>query len=278
MNIYKVINNNVLSAYDEYNREIVIMGKGIGFKAKPGDLIDESKIEKVFCIENRALSTQFQEMISNMPLEHMQISVDIISYAKNECGMKLNQSIYLALTDHINFAIERYKKGVQLPNGLLNEVRQLYHREYLVGEYALRLLAERLDIYFAEDEAGFIALHFLNAEYDTDIKEVHTLTNMIQSGIDIAKEEYGEAFNTASIHYERFIAHLKFFARRVYRQELLQEEEPDLVTLISRKYPREYACGCKIVGCIEKEYGCNVMEEEAVYLAIHLHRIVTDRL
>ena len=52
MVIQKVINNNVISAYDVNQQEIVIMGKGIGFKAHTGELIDESKIEKVFRIEN----------------------------------------------------------------------------------------------------------------------------------------------------------------------------------------------------------------------------------
>ena len=32
MIINKVINNNVLSTHDENNREIVLMGKGIGFQ------------------------------------------------------------------------------------------------------------------------------------------------------------------------------------------------------------------------------------------------------
>lgn len=275
MKIYKVINNNVLSAYDDQNQEIVIMGRGIGFKAKPGDVIDESKIEKVFLIENSTLSRQFQEMISNMPLEHMQISADIISYAKNECGMKLNQSIYIALTDHINFAIERYRKGVQLPNALLREIRQFYNQEYLVGEYALRLVGERLDIHFSEDEAGFIALHFLNAEYDKDIKEIYTITDMIQNGIEVVKNEFGDAMDETSSHYERFIAHLKFFARRFCRQELLAADEPELVELIAKKYPREYACGLKMVAYTEGEYGSEVMKEEAAYMAIHIRRIIT---
>lgn len=113
MKISKVINNNVLSAFDENGQEVVLMGRGLGFKAKTGDDIDESRVQKVFCIENSALSRQFQEMISNIPMEHMQISADIISYAKNECGMELNQSIYVALTDHINFAIDDTGMGLR---------------------------------------------------------------------------------------------------------------------------------------------------------------------
>lgn len=274
MNIYKVINNNVLSAYDEQKQEVVIMGRGIGFKAKPGDRIDESKIEKIFCIENRTLSRQFQELLSNMPLEHMQISADIIAYAKNECEMKLNQSIYVALTDHINVAIERYRQGIKLTNALLWEIRQFYNQEYLVGVYALRLLDERLDIHFSEDEAGFIALHFVNAEYDTNIHDTYAITNMLQKSLEIIKQDFDMEFDETSMHYERFITHLKFFAKRLYHKELLKDEEAELADIIEQKYPTEYACGRKIADYIEQEYGGTVTREEIMYLAIHIRRVL----
>lgn len=274
MQIHKVINNNVLSSYNRKNQEIVIMGKGIGFKAKAGDTVDESKIEKIFCIENGVLSKEFEELIANIPLEHMQISVDIISYAKNECGLKLNQSIYIALTDHINYAIERYRQGMQLPNGLLAEIRQFYHKEYLVGEYALRLLGERLDVHFLEDEAGFIALHFLNAEYDTDIRGIHMIADIIQQCRNILKDEFGEKIDVSTIHYERFLTHLKFFAHRYCQKQPLRSEDKELIELIQKKYTREFACGYKMVSFIEKDYGTESVQEEAVCMAIHIRRIL----
>lgn len=274
MKISKVINNNVLSAFDDKEQEIVIMGRGIGFKAKAGDTIDESKIEKVFHIENSTLSRQFQELISNMPLEHMQISADIISYAKNECDMKLNQSIYVALTDHINFAIDRYRQGLQLPNALLSEIRQFYRREYLVGEYALRILAERLDVHFSEDEAGFIALHFVNAVFDTTTHDVYAITDILQNSLAIVKEEFGAQVNPHSMHYERFMAHLKFLARRIASGELLTDEDTEMTAAISGKYPREYACSRKIIEYIEQRYHTKLTSDEQLYLAIHIRRVI----
>ena len=165
MVIQKVINNNVISAYDENQQEVVIMGKGIGFKAHTGDAIDESMVEKVFRIENEKLSRQFQEILENIPLEHMQLTSDIITYAKKNLNVQLNQSIYITLTDHINFAIQRQAQGIQLKNALLWETKKFYHQEYLMGKYAIDLLNEKLGTKFSEDEAGFIALHFVNAEY-----------------------------------------------------------------------------------------------------------------
>lgn len=60
MVIQKVINNNVISAYDENQQEVVIMGKGIGFKAHTGDAIDESRVEKVFRMRTRSFPGSFR--------------------------------------------------------------------------------------------------------------------------------------------------------------------------------------------------------------------------
>ena len=242
MVIQKVINNNVISAYDENQQEVVIMGKGIGFKAHTGDAIDESRVEKVFRIENEKLSRQFQEILENIPLEHMQLTSDIITYAKKNLNVQLNQSIYITLTDHINFAIQRQAQGIQLKNALLWEIKKFYHQEYLMGKYAINLLNEKLGTKFSEDEAGFIALHFVNAEYDTTINDTFAMTNMIQGILELVKQEMGIEFDEESLHYERFVTHLKFLAQRLYRHELLKDEEIEFAKLMENKYPGEYEC------------------------------------
>ena len=273
MVIQKVINNNVISAYDVNQQEIVIMGKGIGFKAHTGELIDESKIEKVFRIENEKLSRQFQELLENIPLEHMQLTSDIISYAIKNLNVQLNQNIYITLTDHINFAIQRQSQGIQLKNALLWETKRFYHQEYLMGKYAVDLLNEKLGTEFTEDEAGFIALHFVNAEYNTTINDTFEMTNMIQKILELVRLEMGIEFDEESLHYERFITHLKFLVQRLYRHELLKDEEIEFARMMENKYPKEYECSKHIAEYIEKEYGSRIASEEIMFLAIHIKRV-----
>ena len=273
MVIQKVINNNVISAYDVNQQEIVIMGKGIGFKAHTGELIDESKIEKVFRIENEKLSRQFQELLENITLEHMQLTIDIISYAIKNLNVQLNQNIYITLTDHINFAIQRQSQGIQLKNALLWETKRFYHQEYLMGKYAVDLLNEKLGTEFTEDEAGFIALHFVNAEYNTTINDTFEMTNMIQKILELVRLEMGIEFDEESLHYERFITHLKFLVQRLYRHELLKDEEIEFARMMENKYPKEYECSKHIAEYIEKEYGSEIASEEIMFLAIHIKRV-----
>lgn len=48
MKVFKSINNNIVSAYDDDGKEVIVFGKGIGFKAKEGDTVITDKIEKSF--------------------------------------------------------------------------------------------------------------------------------------------------------------------------------------------------------------------------------------
>lgn len=273
MIVEKIINNNIVSAFDENGTEVVVMGRGLGFGKKPGSEVPEEQIEKVFRIKSQSLAEQFKELLATMPLEHAQISNDIISYAKNTLNLKLNQSIYVTLTDHINFAIERYRQGIKPENALLWEIKRFYSQEYELGEYAIRLIRERLDIYLPEDEAGFVALHFVNAEYGTDIRDALAFPNMMKDILDIVKSELKVELDEKSLHYERFVTHVKFLLQRVYRKELLPNEEEELAYMMRNKYPIEYQCSRKIIRYVEQETKSKISGEEIMYLAIHIRRV-----
>lgn len=273
MVIEKVINNNIVSAYDDTGKEVVIMGRGIGFGTKPGRGVVDKKIEKIFRIKSQSVAEQLKELLANMPLEHAQISNDIISHAKEHLKLKLNQSIYVTLTDHINFAIERLAQGIKLKNALLWEIKRFYPQEYELGKFAVDMIRKRLHMVLPEDEAGFIALHFVNAEYGTDIREASNFPNLMKGILDIVKRELGIEFDENSLHFERFVTHVKFLLQRVYRKELLPNEESELANMMMNKYSREYACSTKVAQYIDKETGSKISGEEIMYLSIHIRRV-----
>ena len=69
MVIDKIINNNIVSAFDEKGLEVVIMGRGIGFQMKRGQEVPAEKIEKVFRIKSQSIAEQLKELLAKMPLE-----------------------------------------------------------------------------------------------------------------------------------------------------------------------------------------------------------------
>ena len=273
--IEKVINNNIISAYEKSGAEVIVMGRGIGFKKKQGEVVPADQISKIFRIKSRTLAEQFKELLANMPLERVRISDEIISHAKDHLKLKLNQSIYVTLTDHINFAIERVSQGIEPQNALLWEIKRFYPQEFQLGIYALELIHDRLGILLPEDEAGFIALHFVNAEYGTDIRDAVKFPDQMQAIVDIVEHDLGILLDESSLHYERFVTHIKFLIQRIYRKELLSSEDRELSLMMQRKYPREYQCSVKVAEYIMQATGSRLSEEEIMYLSVHIRRVST---
>lgn len=124
--VKKVLNNNVVSASHGFN-EVVVTGLGIGFNAKPKDVIDESKIEKIFELRREdyykmvELATEIDEDIFNA-------SYNLIQQIDTKHKFELDAHAYMVMIDHINFAIERHKTNQNIHNFLVTEMKILYPR------------------------------------------------------------------------------------------------------------------------------------------------------
>ena len=163
MKIAKILNNNVVVVQDERGREQVVMGRGLAFQKRVGEALDTALIEKVFALQSDELVQRLGELLSQIPLEVMTTCDRIIGLAAQRLG-KLQESLYITLTDHCYFAIERQKKGLAIKNVLLWDIKRLYPKEFELGQEARAIIAKRLNVELAEDEAGFIALHLVTAQ------------------------------------------------------------------------------------------------------------------
>ena len=273
MIIEKIINNNIVLTHDHKNREIIAMGKGIGFGRKKGDVISEKEIEKIFKIKENELLLKFQDMIADIPLEIVRLTDDIISYAIDVEKLKLSQSIYITLVDHINFSIERFKEDMTPENALMWEIKRFYPQEYAIGLHTLRLIQDRMELSLPDSEAGFIALHFVNAQSSTHMKETLSLPHIMRDIMDIVKSELNVELNENSIHYERFLTHVKFLIQRLYKHEMLHDDDTVFEDMMKEKYPKEFACGKKVARYIENETHSKITRMEMTYLAIHIKRV-----
>ena len=274
MQIAKVLNNNVVVVLDEHRREQVVMGRGLAFQKRPGDVLDDSKIEKVFALQSDELVGRLGELLSQIPLEVMTTCDRIIDLARGRLG-KLQESLYITLTDHCHFAIERQKKGIALRNVLLWEIKRLYPKEFALGQEARAIIAKRLGVELAEDEAGFIALHLANAQMDEDVMHnMYEITRIMQEVGNIVKYYFHVDFDEDDVYYYRFITHLKFFAKRLIERRTYEDEGDDLLEVIRNKYQDTYRCVEKITQFIMKKYEYRLSREEQLYLTIHIERVI----
>ena len=274
MEIYKILNNNVIVSKNEHDKEIIAMGKGIAFKKKVGEHIEDELIDKVYTLSDE-VSSKFQELAAEIPVEHMKISDDIIKYVKLKLGKKLNDSIYLSLCDHISTAILRHEEGVDVKNVLLWDIKKFYKDEFEIGKHGLEMIKEKLNVQLNEDEAGFIALHIVNAEMDEKLETIYEVTKVMQEILNIVKYFFHIDFDEDSVYFYRFITDLKFFAHRLITKSSYQDEQSDdLLELIKIKYKNAYACCLKIKQFLKTNYAYDLSQEETLYLTIHIARVV----
>ncbi|MER3123887.1 BglG family transcription antiterminator LicT [Bacillus pumilus] len=274
MIISKVINNNVVSAYDDEQHELVIMGRGIAFQKKSGDPIDEERIEKVFSIQNKDISEKFKTLLYDIPIEYMQVCEAIIDHARTTLNKNLNDSIYVTLTDHITFAIERHQKGMDIKNALLWEIKRLYKEEFMCGVEAIRIIQDKLNIHLPEDEAGFIAMHIVNAELNEEMPNVIQITKLIQDILNIVKYHFQIDLDEESLNYFRFVTHLKFFGQRLFNETQMENQNEFLYEVVKEKNTAAFQCAEKINDYVQKEHNRSLIEDEMLYLTLHIDRVI----
>lgn len=272
MKVSKILNNNLVLSRNAENEEIIVKGLGIGFHAKRGDAIDESLVEKIFYPENHQNSIQIQQYLLSIPEEYLDFVQKFVDQVKKEePDLRLNNSIYLSLSDHIMGTVERFGNGISLKNVLLLDIQQLYRKEYEYGLKMVEAANRKFEIQLPADEAGFIALHFVNAEegqQNNDNYQIAMIVNQVQ---EIVKTYFSDiTFNESSLYYQRFLTHLKYFAQRYLHKELQYDEDENLFQIIQEQCREAYGCVKLIYLMMEEKYHYALSKEEMMYLSIHI--------
>jgi len=276
LKIEKILNNNAAVILNKKGQEVVVMGRGIAFRKKVGDIIDRTAVNKVFTLNGNEMNDRFQEMLRDMPLEHMLASEKIISMAKNTLRAHLNNNIFITLSDHISTAIDRYEQDIPLHNPMLWDIKQFYPNEYALGEKALSIIKDECGTQLTEDEAGFIALHFVDAQLGENMTNINQITQLIHEIINIVKYHFKLNLPPDSLAYFRFINHLKFFAQRMFGKRDYDEEDSSHLSVMIKQQEEAYNCALLVTNFIHKKYDYRLSDTEMIYMIVHIARIVKE--
>lgn len=275
--IKKVYNNNVILAFENSSKkEVILTGCGIGFGKKPNDTVDDSKIEKKFVIQDNNFESKVNKLASEIPEEVFAVSSAIIEYAEKNLNTILDEYIYISLTDHIYFALKRYKENLPIKNELLYELRRIHKKEYEIGKWAIEYINKTFNVNFLIDEAGFIAMHIINANYREPTNKSCLIMNIINQILDIIKNYYSIEFIEDEINFDRLLTHLKFFAKRLIdKTESIDTNNNGLLEIVKVQYKESYDCVKQIKSFIEENYTYKVNDDEVLYLILHINRVIS---
>lgn len=272
LTISKNLNNNVVIADHSDYGEVVVIGKGIGFNRKTGDVIDEASAEKLFVLKNEKEQENYIKLLPFVESNLHEVFISAIELIKKRANAELNEHIHVALTDHLMFAVSRLSKGMEMRNPFLIETKALYPFEYEIAKEVVNMIKEHTGLDLPEGEVGFISLHIHSAVMNRNLSEVNQHSQLVTRLIDMIEEQLEIVIDKESIDYMRLVRHIRFTIERVHNGEKVEEPEK-IANLLKEEYPVCYNLSWKLIKVMQQALKKTVFDAEAVYLTMHLQRL-----
>ncbi|EFB61582.1 putative transcription antiterminator LicT [Lactobacillus gasseri SV-16A-US] len=252
---------------DDQGQEQVVLGKGVGFGLKKGDKIDESKIERRFT----ATSHQDEvNQVKEINASTIDLTNKVIQMVEPLLNVKFNDFQYLALADHIDFALSRTEDHIDMSAANTRwEVKNLFPKEYKISERVIALINKEMKVNLPPSESIFMTYHFVNAASDNDqVQETVEITELISGIIDIIQYQYQMTLDTESFNYSRFITHLRVLLVRLLRNKHQKSGELDdsLLAFMKIKYNHAYDTAERIATYLHSKKGWTLNSDDKFYL------------
>ncbi|MFQ7840592.1 MAG: PRD domain-containing protein [Thomasclavelia spiroformis] len=272
LKILKVFNNNSVAAISDDLGDIILTGSGIGFQKKAGDLVDQTKIEKTYLFKDDQ-KKRFEQSIAEVPAVYYEIAHKIVSKAVKDLKVDFSGEIFIAISDHLSFAVKRKKENIYLPNIILNETKIIYKEEYKVGLWALNYIENKIGIRLDEDEAGYLALHLINFSLSNNANNAMKIVTLTKEVLNLIKKTMKVELEEDSIGYTRISTHLKFLAERIFRDDAssVVDTTSDIREML-KEDARLALCINRIVKLIKERYNYDLSPDEQTYLCIHIKK------
>ena len=272
----KVLNNNAVISENEAGREVIIMGKGVGFNTRAGFRVDPKKHFKVYELKSSDRQ-KLETLLNEIPYDCFELSQQVIEHAEKALRRNLNPTLILALADHINFAVTSYLEGKYHPKLLNEEIRRFYREEYRCAEEILDMINHTYNIRMAESEAGSIAFHLINAESDESEDQTTRIISGTNDILQIIVDSLHIQASESSLSYSRLVTHIRYFLKRI----LVDEADgsgfmADQIRFNedSEDYQKIAVALDQIADYLRKHYAYEINDEERLYLLIHLMRVL----
>lgn len=278
--IVKVLNNNVAVVHTSDNKQAVVMGRGVAFQKKKGDLIDEHKVQKVFATRDEHTVSDLTTLMASIPLDFITTSYELIGAAQRKFNFAVESYIDVTLTTHLFAAYQRLQSKSENVN-YLPDLSKNYPTAYKMADYILQGFADKLNIHFPAFERKNVALQFINA-YTDQVKpkrEVEVEPNRNEKIVSLVKDVLQRngivRKQKNDSDYDRLLVHLKYFINR------LNNDHPDTLQIseqMKKAIMTEYAAAWKITN----EIGVKMQDQlqitlsltEKTYLTIHIQRLL----
>jgi beta-glucoside operon transcriptional antiterminator len=275
--IKRVYNNNVLLAMEDDDTEVVLLGKGIGFQRRPGEVLDTSLADQRFVAEGLYRAPQLADLLSDAPTDHIAVAQTITELGHATLGLEPRQSLMIPVLDHLTFAVRRAQQGAHIDFPLRWEVAQLYPAEAALGRQVVTLVNETLGVHLQDDEWVAFALHFVNQQWTKgDFSKTVAMTETISRVFLRLAERWGRPIDENASSAARFVTHLRYVFARAASHKQLQTSRLDVLSAVQEAYPEAAEAAEDIAELIGESINRVITKDEVSYLALHTTRLYVE--
>lgn len=279
MVVLKKINNNIAICEDGNHRQLIAVGRGIGFPPTPYELKDLRKIERTFY----DVSKQYLSLLNDIPYEIIQFTARQMLKIQDKLPYETNANLMLTLADHIAFAIERAQKGIYVKMPSIYELEINYPLEVKIGKWFIAAIVQEFQIKLPKSEAQGIAMHFINARgkcsggEETAFIEEH-YEKILQQTTQIIERELDVCVKRGTFSYARFATHIQYLLKRAYEQKYIDSDNLRMYLSLRGEFEEISDCVDVICDYYKNTWSLELSEEEKAYLIIHINRVCSKEV
>ncbi|WP_413376336.1 glucose PTS transporter transcription antiterminator GlcT [Alkalihalobacillus sp. 1P02AB] len=273
IHVKKALNNNVIIAEHPDYEEIILIGKGLGFGKRAGDIVAGERAEKFFVLKDTEEQKQYLKLLEYVDETFIEMMDAIITKIEERFKVELNEHIHVGLTDHLFFAIKRIREGLGVKNPFRKETELAYPKEYAMAEEIVESLSDWLKLHIPEGEVGFIALHIHSALTNRELAEINKETLLVADLVEVIEENLKIKVDKKDMNYLRLVRHIYHTIERVQAENYMEEQEA-LKKVLQEQYPVCYNLSWKLMKVMQQKLKRSVPDAEAVYLTLHLQRLM----
>ena len=273
--VMKILNNNVVIAHHPDYGEVVLIGKGLGFGKKAGDEIARLEAEKFFVLKDKHEQEQYKNLLEYVDEQFVGVMNEFIDKLETRFGARLNEHIHIGLTDHLYFAVKRIENGQGIHNPFLQETELAYPQEFAVATELTEWFGNQVGIRIPPGEIGFITLHIHSALTNRDLGDINRHTQMVSELVGMIEENLNMSIDRRDMNYLRLVRHLHHAIERIQFENYVDNQDA-LKEVLQKEYPVCYSLAWKLMKVMQRRLKRRVPDAEAVYLTLHLQRIVDN--
>lgn len=273
--IAKVLNHNsVIGIVDGKEQECLIMGKGIAFGKKEGQVLEDRTDVRIYSLKELTERGNAEAIVNDVSPISLELANAVLDEAEKAFG-KIERSILFPMADHLDFAIRRIQNGEQISNPLTEDIRIMFYKEYKVASCIQKLLQEKMQITIDEHEIGYIALHVHSAIVDENVSQAMEVARTVRECISLVEQLSGNSIDVMSLSYNRLMNHIRYMVARAVSGEVLKMNINDYMSI---KFPDAFLAAKQICEEMQKRLKLPLNEVEIGYLAMHMERMLDQNM